>query len=201
MSSLADSEKKILLEVARRAVVLAAERRKPLLDLPGDVALQRPAGAFVTLHRHGRLRGCVGRLASKDALVTVVAFCAMAAALDDPRFAPLGAAELEGVAIEISVLSPLAEISLDRIETGKHGLLVTRGDRRGVLLPQVAEEFGWKAERFLEETCVKAGVERNAWKQAGTRVQAFTAEIFSEPEFHARERLEAGAKPGYSTST
>ena len=123
----------------------------------------------------------------------VVAYCAMAAALDDPRFAPLGAAELDGVAIEISVLSPLVEIALDRIETGKHGLLVTRGSQRGVLLPQVAEEFGWNAERFLEETCVKAGLERDAWKQPGTRLQAFTAEVFSEPEFHAPERLEAGA--------
>ena len=193
MSSLPEAEKKTLLDTARRAVVLAAEQRKPLLNLPADAALQQPAGAFVTLHRHGRLRGCVGQLASTDALVMVVAYCAMAAALDDPRFAPLGAAELDGVAIEISVLSPLVEIAPDRIETGKHGLLVTRGSQRGVLLPQVAEEFGWNAERFLEETCVKAGLERDAWKQPGTRVQAFTAEVFSEPEFHAPERLEAGA--------
>ena len=142
----------------------------------------------MTLHRLGRLRGCVGHLASKEPLVSVVAYCAMAAALDDPRFAPMTASELEGLAIEISVLSSLVEISSEQIEPGKHGLMVTRGDRRGVLLPQVAEQFGWTAERFLEETCVKAELERDAWKQPGTRVQGFTAEIFSEAGFHAGPR-------------
>ncbi len=127
MLPLADSAKQALLDVARRAVILAVERRELLEDLPDDEALRQPAGAFVTLHRLGRLRGCVGQLASKDALVSVVAYCAMAAALDDPRFASMTPPELEGLAIEISVLSPLVEISSEQIEPGKHGLMVTRG--------------------------------------------------------------------------
>jgi uncharacterized protein len=201
MSPLAEATKQTLLDVARRAVVLAVERRELLEDLPQDEALQRTAGAFVTLHRHGKLRGCVGQLASKEPLVSVVAYCGMAAALEDPRFTPMTTAELDGLAIEISVLSPLIEISSEQIEPGKHGLMVTQGGQRGVLLPQVAAEFGWTGLRFLEETCVKAQLERDAWKQAGTRVQGFTAEVFSEAGFHAGPQPETRAKSRYSTST
>jgi len=204
MLPLADSAKQALLDVARRAVILAVERRELLEDFPDDKALGQPASAFVTLHRLGRLRGCVGQLASKDALVSVVAYCAMAAALDDPRFAPMTSPELEGLAIEISVLSPLVEISCEQVEPGKHGLMVSRGAKRGVLLPQVAQQFGWTAERFLEETCLKAELERDDWKQAGTRIQGFTAEIFSEAGFHTaprRDEPDVPAKSSYSTST
>jgi len=200
MCSLAEPAKQTLLDVARRAVVRAVASRELLDELPEDEALQQPGGAFVTLHRSGRLRGCVGQLASKDPLVSVVAYCAMAAALDDPRFTPMTMPELRDVLIEISVLSALIDISPSEIETGKHGLLVSQAGRRGVLLPQVATEFGWTASRFLEETCVKAGLGRDAFQQPGTLVQAFTAEVFSEPGFHA-ERVEARVKPGYSTST
>lgn len=205
MSSLAEVAKKILLDVARRAVVRAVESRELLEDLPQNEELQQPAGAFVTLHRLGRLRGCVGQLASNEALISVVAYCAMAAALEDPRFAPMTLDELGAFEIEISVLSPLVEIRHDEIEAGKHGLMVSRGGRRGVLLPQVAPEHGWEAIRFLEETCEKAGLERDAWKQPETRIQAFTAEIFNELSFSAeprpKEKPAAGAKPGYSSST
>ena len=190
--------------MARRAVILAVERREILQDLPDDELLQQPGNAFVTLHRMGRLRGCVGQLASKEPLVSVVAYCAMAAALDDPRFAPMTASEIDGLAIEISVLSPLTEISCEQVEPGKHGLMVSRGVKRGVLLPQVAQQFGWTAERFLEETCLKADLERDDWKQPETRVQGFTAEIFSEAGFHAAERGDqpnVRAKSNYSTST
>jgi len=205
MSSLADPAKKTLLDVARRAVVRAVESRELLEDLPRDEELQQPAGAFVTLHRLGRLRGCVGQLASNEPLISVVAYCAMAAALEDPRFAPMTREEVAAFEIEISVLSPLVEIRHDEIEAGKHGLMVSRGGRRGVLLPQVAPEHGWGAIRFLEETCEKAGLERDAWRQPETRVQGFTAEVFSELNFsaepRAKEKPAAGAKPGYSTST
>jgi hypothetical protein len=203
MLPLADSAKQALLDVARRAVVLAVERREILQDLPDDEALQQPGSAFVTLHRMGRLRGCVGQLASKEALVSVVAYCAMAAALDDPRFSPMTSPEIDGLAIEISVLSPLVDISSEQVEPGKHGLMVSRGVKRGVLLPQVAQQFGWTAERFLEETCLKADLERDDWKQPGTRVQGFTAEIFSEAGFHAapqRDERDVQAKSNYSTS-
>jgi AmmeMemoRadiSam system protein A len=148
MSSLANREKQLLLEVARRAVTRAAEFHEALANLPSDEILQRPGGAFVTLRRHvGRLRGCIGQLPSKDPLVAVVAHCAKAAALEDPRFSPLSPQELSEIEIEISVLSPLESIAPDRIEPGKHGLVVTRGTNRGVLLPHI-EAF--TAEVFSE---------------------------------------------------
>jgi uncharacterized protein len=180
MSPLADREKQLLLEVARRALTAAVEKWESIRDSPDDEILRQPGGAFVTLHRRGRLRGCVGRLPSKDPLIEVVADCTKAAALEDPRFKPVRTSELPEIEIELSVLSALRDITLAQIEAGKHGLVVSHGWQRGVLLPQVATEFKWEAPRFLEETCVKAGLEREAWKDPQTRVQAFTAEVFSE---------------------
>ena len=186
MSSLADREKQLLLQLARSALTLAVQEKPPLQDFPSEDFLRQPAGAFVTLHRRGRLRGCVGQLPGRDALAEVVAHCARAAALDDSRFDPVVLAELSEIDIELSVLSALEDVTLESIEPGKHGLVVSQGRQRGVLLPQVATEFRWQAERFLEETCVKAGLERDAWKSAATRVQAFTAEVFSEAAFQPR---------------
>jgi AmmeMemoRadiSam system protein A len=186
MSSLADREKQLLLQLARSALTLAVQEKPPLQDFPSEDFLQQPAGAFVTLHRRGRLRGCVGQLPGRDALAEVVAHCARAAALDDSRFDPVALAELSDIEIELSVLSALEDVTLESIEPGKHGLVVSQGRQRGVLLPQVAAEFRWQAQRFLEETCVKAGLERDAWKSSATRVQAFTAEVFSEAAFQPR---------------
>jgi AmmeMemoRadiSam system protein A len=186
MSPLADREKQQLLELARRALIAGVEKRESIQDFPDDKILRQPRGAFVTLHRRGRLRGCVGQLPSNDPLVEVVAHCAKAAALEDPRFKPVPAEELAEIEIELSILSPLDDVTLEKIEPGKHGLVVSRGWRRGVLLPQVATEFDWQAERFLEETCVKAGLEREAWKDPHTKVQAFTAEVFGEPALQPR---------------
>jgi AmmeMemoRadiSam system protein A len=185
MSSLAEREKQLLLQIARSALALGVANKPPLRDVPSEVFLQQPAGAFVTLHRRGRLRGCVGQLPGRDSLAAVVAHCACAAALDDSRFEPVTSAELSEIDIEVSVLSPPEDAKLEAIEPGKHGLLVSRGMQRGVLLPQVASQFKWGAQRFLEETCVKAGLDRDAWKDPGTRVQAFTAEVFSEAGFPA----------------
>jgi AmmeMemoRadiSam system protein A len=195
MSSLVDREQQTLLEFARRALTAAVERRELPEPLARSEILQRPAGAFVTLRLRGRLRGCIGQLASADPLTQVVAHCARAAALEDPRFEPVRAHELSELDIELSVLSPLFVTASDRIVIGTHGLLISRGWQRGVLLPQVAAEFGWSPERFLEETCAKAGLEQDAWKHPDTRVEAFTAEIFSESDFRPQ------AKSGYSSST
>ena len=117
---------------------------------------------------------------SLDSVVAVVAYCAGAAATEDPRFKPVAARELPEIVIELSILSPLEDITLSHIQVGKHGLLVSTDARRGVLLPQVAVEFRWSAQQFLEETCEKAGLERTAWKQSETKLQAFTTETFSE---------------------
>jgi AmmeMemoRadiSam system protein A len=183
MSSLAEREKQLLLQIARSALALGVANQPPLQEFPAEEILLQPAGAFVTLHRRGRLRGCVGQLPGRDALAAVVAHCARAAALDDSRFEPVGLAELGEIEIEVSVLSTLADVTLEAIEAGKHGLVVSQGRQRGVLLPQVASQFNWGAQRFLEETCVKAGLERDAWKDPATRVQGFTAEVFSEAAF------------------
>lgn len=187
MSSLADREKKLLLEIARGAVVAAVEHR----DLPTNFStsgmLLRPGGAFVTLHKGSKLRGCIGQLPGPDPLVEVVAHCAASAALQDPRFSPVRADELSEIVVEISVLSALESITVERIVPGRHGLVASRGLSRGVLLPQVATQFNWSAERFLEETCEKAGIKRDAWKDSETQIQAFTADVFSEEEleFHS----------------
>jgi AmmeMemoRadiSam system protein A len=184
MSSLAEREKRMLLQLARSALALGvaagAGNKPPLQDFPNEEFLQQPAGAFVTLHRRGRLRGCVGQLPGRDSLAEVITHCARSAAMHDSRFDPVQPAELSEIEIEVSVLSALEDVTLEAIEAGKHGLVVSQGTHRGVLLPQVASQFNWSAQPFLEETCVKAGLEREAWKDPATRVQAFTAEVFSE---------------------
>ncbi len=196
MSSLAESEKQSLLQVARTALTAAVEGSRVTEFLPEDGALGRPGGAFVTLFRAGRLRGCIGQLPAQAKLVGVVAHCARAVATEDPRFAPVEAAELPDITIELSVLSSLADIRPEQIEVGKHGLLVSKGLRRGVLLPQVATQFRWNGMRFLEATCEKAGLKPDAWKTAETRVEAFTAEVFSEADFRTSSNAQS-----YSSST
>lgn len=183
MSSLAEGEKKSLLRVARRALIAAVTRIPWTEDLPGDPALMRPAGAFVTLFYKGRLRGCIGQLSLQTPLVEVTTHCARAVASEDPRFPAVTAEELPSIEIEISVLSELADIKPTQIEPGKHGLLVSNGSHRGVLLPQVAVQFRWNVVRFLEAACEKAGLSKDAWKSGTTRIQAFTAEVFREAEF------------------
>jgi AmmeMemoRadiSam system protein A len=195
MASLADREKKALLEVARSALVATVQDLEPIDNLPREGALGCPGGAFVTLFLCKRLRGCIGQLPSRTELVDVVAHCAKAAASEDPRFTPVQAEELPNIEIELSVLSPLTDIQTEQIEPGKHGLLVSGGARRGVLLPQVATQFHWDGIRFLEATCEKAGLSKDAWKARETRVQAFTAEVFGESEF----RNDSGSS--YSSST
>lgn len=146
--------------------------------------LAEPGGAFVTLHCRGRLRGCVGLSGRKLSLAETVVQSAVSAAQNDARFTAIGAGELHEVEIEISVLSEARAISPGAIEVGTHGLLVIRSSHRGLLLPQVAVERSWSAQRFLEETCRKAGLEADAWRHPETEVLAFTAEVFSERELH-----------------
>lgn len=202
MSSLANREKQILLEVARRGLVLAAERGELLEILPVDENLGQPAGAFVTLRRRGRLRGCIGQLPSGIPLIHVVAYCVKGAALEDPRFDAVRPEELAEIDIEISVLSSPDDVAPHQIEISRHGLIVSKGGQRGLLLPQVAMEFRWTAERFLEETCAKGGLERDAWKDPATRIQAFTAEVFGESTLRCEEQVPpVPPNPGYSSST
>ncbi|HZS36648.1 MAG TPA: AmmeMemoRadiSam system protein A [Polyangia bacterium] len=150
-----------------------APHRKPLLV---------PGGAFVSVHVGGELRGCMGRVEADRPLYLAVEELAVAAATRDPRFEPLRIEELRDARLEISLLSPLEPGSIERIEVGRHGLVVTRGPRRGLLLPKVAVEHGWDREQFLDETCGKAGLPPGAWKDPETRLELFTAEVFADPE-------------------
>jgi AmmeMemoRadiSam system protein A len=180
MSRLSSDDWLALVEIARRAISSALlEKRLP--DLPlYPAALSERRGAFVSLYRDGMLRGCVGQVEDPGPLADVVARAAINAALYDSRFAPIAAEEVAALEIEISVLTAPEPIQPEAIVAGRHGLLVVRGSFRGVLLPQVATEREWSGRRLLEETCIKAGLARDAWRDPSTQVFGFTAEVFSE---------------------
>jgi AmmeMemoRadiSam system protein A len=207
MSSLADREKLFLLDFARRALVLGVEGSESLAIPPVLEEIRKfhqPAGAFVTLRLRKRLRGCIGQLPSNIPLIRVVAHCAKAAALEDPRFNPVALDEINEIDIELSILSFPQDVKPEEIEPGRHGLIVSRGSRRGLLLPQVAAEFHWPAQRFLEETCIKGGLAPSAWRENSTRIQAFTAEVFSESSLRLGQQESASPGLGrrsYSSST
>jgi AmmeMemoRadiSam system protein A len=180
-SMLSKSEKQFLLEIARASVGAAV--RLETAPKRGDCppVILRPSGAFVTLHEKGELRGCIGYIEAIKPMIDTVREVAAKAATSDPRFAPVTPEELPILEIEISVISPMKRIqNIDEIEVGKHGLLLERGMYRGLLLPQVATEYGWDRETFLNQTARKAGLEPTAWKKPGTTIYTFTAEIFGE---------------------
>lgn len=146
--------------------------------------LSNKLGVFVTLHKDNDLRGCIGYVEGVKPLQDAVIDMAKSAAFNDPRFAPVSADEVDDLEIEISVLSPLTEIErIDEIEIGKHGLVVEQGFFKGLLLPQVATENNWNREDLVKNTCRKAGLSTDAWKDDDTRMLIFSAEIFSEKDF------------------
>ena len=173
-------DKQRLLDIAWQAVRMAAEQRRRFYPEPeSSLALQQARAAFVSLHKKTELRGCVGTVTAREPLYRAVADAAYSAAVGDPRFPPITLAELVDLDVEISVLSSFREIKLEDIIVGKHGLLVSQGLRRGLLLPQVPARFGWDATMFLAQTCRKAGLESDAWKH-GAKIEAFTGQVFGE---------------------
>jgi AmmeMemoRadiSam system protein A len=172
-------ERRYLIDVARNAIAAALAQREYHPE-PLTPNLSEPRGVFVTLMLQGQLRGCVGQIAAMNPLVEAVAQSAVSAAFSDPRFPPVTSAELPLLHIEISVLSPMQRIAPEEVRIGVHGLMVCCGARRGLLLPQVATEFGWGVGVFLEQTCRKAGLPGDAWQQPGTELYGFTAEKFGE---------------------
>lgn len=180
MPPLSDADQRALLRIARQALEQKLLRAPQSPEEASSPSLQRSGGAFVTLHETGHLRGCIGRIESSAPLFQTVAACAVSAAMDDPRFNPVQPEEVPLLRIEISVLSPLLDISPEQIELGNHGLLISQGARRGLLLPQVPAQWGWDREQFLSQTCIKAGLPADAWRR-GARIQAFTAQVFEEP--------------------
>jgi AmmeMemoRadiSam system protein A len=177
---LTDPQKHVLVDLARRAVSAQAA------GLPGpappDIGLAAASGVYDTIKRRGELRGCLGTLQCSRGLAEEVARCAADAASEDPRFPPVAADELPELSIEVSVLGPLENIDPrdpEAIIIGRHGLVAEKGRRRGLLLPQVAIEWGWTPEQLLRQTCLKAGLPGDAW-QDDARISRFAAEVFGE---------------------
>jgi len=181
-------EKKILLADARESIKAQLEGRKPVYtqaDIRGDSSLEKPCGAFVSLHtvsgRERALRGCIGRMTANLPLIETVRLMAKEAAFGDPRFPPLKKDELERCHIEISALSPMSPCPDSRqVKVGVHGLYIKRGGRSGVLLPQVPVEQGWNLDEYLEYICIKAGLPPGSCDAPDTQLFTFTAIVFGE---------------------
>ena len=185
MSRLSSNDRRALLDLAHLAISSAVIEKR-IQDFPAQSGtLTTPAGAFVTLHCAGRLRGCVGQVESPDPLAETVARAAINAALHDSRFHPVQAEEVQSLEIEISVLSPPQPVAPEAIVVGRHGLMVVKGEHRGLLLPQVAAERRWSCQLFLEETCAKADLPRDAWRESSARIFGFDAEVFSDASIRA----------------
>lgn len=186
--SLSEKDKRDLLAIARKAIHEFVERNKvPHVDANNlSENLKTPCGAFVTLHKKGRLRGCIGRFEPSEPLYRVVEQMAIAAATEDFRFPPVKPSEINDIEIEISVLTPLRKIkSIDEIELGKHGIYIKKGARAGTFLPQVATETGWSKEEFLGHCAQdKAGLGWNGWKEAD--IYVYEALVFGEKDFASR---------------
>jgi AmmeMemoRadiSam system protein A len=190
MLPLSENDQRSLLRLARQSLEEAVRYgRRPEFDV-ADGPLTEPAGAFVTLRKAGALRGCIGHIEARLPLYQTVCECAVAAGLHDPRFSPVIPEELPDLLVEVSVLSPLFDIAPEQIQVGRHGLLISQGAERGLLLPQVAVEWNWNREQFLEATCQKARLPRDAWRR-GARLQAFTTQVFDEVTLGGATRCSA----------
>jgi len=176
---LTEEERRELLAIARRAATSYVKEGKVPEERPGSPKLAAPGAAFVTLTHRGQLRGCIGYTEAAAPLYRTVQECAVAAATEDPRFPPVKPGEVETLRIEISVLTPLIPVRPEEIEVGVHGLMVRKGGRRGLLLPQVATEYGWDRRAFLSNTCRKAGLPADEWEK-GAELFSFSAEVFGE---------------------
>ena len=185
MPSLSDEDRRAILELAAQGVREAVFCGRPLSSYPTSGIFREPRGLFVSLHIASKLRGCIGIIEGHTSLGENLARCAADAALHDPRFKRLRPEELDGLEIEVSLLSALYPIRAEQVEIGRHGLLVERGLQRGLLLPQVATEHRLSREQFLAETCVKAGLAREAWREPETRLYGFECEIIAREPSHS----------------
>lgn len=174
-----DQEKRTLHQIAKTVIENKAKGKAvPEFKIDAPI-LKENRGAFVTIHKQGQLRGCIGYIEGHGPLHKTIEEMAEAAAFRDPRFMPVSEKELPDLAIEISVLTPLKRITdVKEIEVGEHGIYIKKGWYSGLLLPQVATEYGWDRQTFLEHTCLKAGLPNNAWKDKDTEIYIFSADIF-----------------------
>jgi AmmeMemoRadiSam system protein A len=171
-------DRQTLLRIAHESIASAFGDRA-LPKTPASSCLSEMRGVFTTLSLHGHLRGCVGYALPVSPLYLAVAETARAAAFDDSRFQPVTLPEVSSLEVSLSVLSPLFPIRPEEIKVGRHGLMISMGARRGLLLPQVPGEYGWDRETFLQQTCRKAGLATDAW-QKDASLEAFTAEVFGD---------------------
>lgn len=177
---LSKDQQKYLLDAARRAIEHYLKSGKPLRLPVEDEALKEKRGAFVTLKKNHELRGCIGYPLPFKPLFETVTEVAVSAATQDFRFQPLSLEELDETKIEISVLSlPEPVKDIKEIEIGKHGIIISKGLNKGLLLPQVPLEWDWDVETFLRHACLKAGLEEEEWKK-GAQIEIFEAQVFSE---------------------
>jgi len=175
-----DARKK-LMAIARASIIEAVTGKKQDEIKVTEERLKENCGAFVTIKKHGKLRGCIGYIIAVKPLYETVADVAKSAAVNDYRFSPVSEGELGELELEISALTPLKPIkSIEEIEVGKHGLYIKKSFNSGLLLPQVPTEYGWDRNTFLENTCQKAGLPTDAWKDKSTEIFTFTAEVFDE---------------------
>ncbi len=181
--TLSREERALLLFLARKSIEDYFEGTFSIkVPEPKYSRLFEKRGAFVTLKKHGNLRGCIGVLEPLYPLYETVQRMAISAAFEDPRFPPLSPEELPEIKIEISVLSPMEKANPEDVIVGKHGIYIIKGFNRGVLLPQVPIEFGWDRETFLKHGCLKAGLHPDCYKDPDTELFIFSAEVFEEGE-------------------
>ena len=177
---LTEDQEKFLLRLARQAITMYLQEGISPSTETDDVTFKQKRGAFVTLKVKDQLRGCIGYPIPHKSLYETIIDVAVSAATKDFRFSPLEPKELQATKIEISVLSqPKLIKNISEIEVGKHGIIISKGLNRGLLLPQVPLEWGWDRETFLRHGCMKAGIEEDAWKK-GAQIEIFSAQVFSE---------------------
>jgi AmmeMemoRadiSam system protein A len=177
---LSETQRRFLLHLAREAITARLVKDRMLEPKTDDPLMAEKRGAFVTLTKKGELRGCIGYPLPVKPLAGAVAEMAVAAAIEDPRFEPVTIKEIADLHIEISVLSLPAPVDDPKnVVVGRHGIIVSRGFRKGLLLPQVPLEYQWDRETFLRHGCLKAGLPPDAWK-AGASIEVFEAEVFGE---------------------
>lgn len=184
VSGLTDDDKRKLLALTRQVLIDHLEQREPARIEADSEALSQQRAAFVTWRKRstGELRGCIGEVIAQRSLIESVVRMAVASGTQDPRFPPITMNEMPNLTVEISALTPMTPIEPDDVEVGRHGLMIAKGHRSGLLLPQVPVEQGWSREGFLRGLCSKAGLRREAWKDPDVRLLSFEAEVWGEEE-------------------
>lgn len=180
MFQLSEQDQQTLLRIARESVRRHLSGLSIRLPEITNGPLREICGVFVSIHKVGELRGCIGNIHPSEPLLRTTAECAISAAIADPRFSPVTSDEVPSLEFELSVLSPMEKVhDVAELEIGRDGILVSKRGARGLLLPQVAMSQGWDRDRFLAETCLKAGLRPDEWKD-DTTIFRFSAQVFHE---------------------